>query len=173
MSNIIIMNMRYTNLIGVVFIISSLFFLGCIGEPVDDSPIPTPTVLNTPEAPVVPTAPAPPPPTPTPVRIPTVYKSDVDEYYGFYRVIDTSNKPAPFDRDNRTLTIYAGDTVVWVNDGDERFTIVSKEGLWDNQSSLLKSTYKQFNYTFTQPGTYDVYLKEYPLIKRQKIIVNS
>jgi plastocyanin len=75
---------------------------------------------------------------------------------------------------NRTLTINVGDNVIWksVSDANEPLTIVSAEGLWDNSSSYLKYTYRSFNYTFVQPGNFDVYLKGYPKMAHQKIVVN-
>ncbi len=159
------------NLILVIFILSSLF-LGCIEE----KPVATPTPTATPAATEIkPTATVTPSPTPapTPVRVQAVYKTDVDDILGFYRVraINTT-MPAPYDINNRTLTINAGDKVTWISDSEDyTITIVSEQGLWDNTSAKLRWTYQEFSYTFAQPGTYGVYLKEFR-VRHQKIIVN-
>jgi plastocyanin len=101
------------------------------------------------------------------------YNSDVDQDYGFYRVIDyTTHKPAQYV--NNTLTINVGDTVVWINDAnpDWPLTIISKEGLWGNRSAYLRWNYQRFSYTFNQSGTYQVYIKEFPREQHQIIVVN-
>jgi len=94
----------------------------------------------------------------------------VDEY-GF-RKVTVRNGSAPYK--NNTLTIYSGDTVKWVSVTDNLYylTIVSKEGLWDNSTSMMKYRLRYFNYTFNNPGEYEVYLKEFPRVTHQKIIVN-
>lgn len=101
------------------------------------------------------------------------YTSDVDQDYGFYRVIDiTTKKPAPYT--NNRLTINVGDTVVWINDAtpDEPLTIISKEGLWGNRTAYLRWNYQKFSYLFNQSGTYEVYIREYPRVQHQIITVN-
>jgi len=101
------------------------------------------------------------------------YHSDVDQDYGFHRVIDyTTHKPSPYV--NNTLTINVGDTVVWINDAtpDEPLTILNKEELWENRSAYLRWNYQRFSYTFNESGTYEVYIKEYPREQHQIIVVN-
>ena len=107
---------------------------------------------------------------------PTIYQTEVDQDYGFYRVIDiTTSKPAPYDKNSSTLTIYVGDIVIWDNDAtpDEPLTIISKEGLWGNRSAYLRWNYQKFTYTFNQSGIYEMYIKEYPREQHQTIIVNN
>lgn len=100
---------------------------------------------------------------------PVTYRVFVDNQQGFNRIYDiTLNKPVYSQ--NRTLNIYRGDTIIWTNNIDKRLTIVSEQKLWDNKSGLLAWEYKGFNYTFTGPGIYNIYIKEYPTLK-QKIIV--
>lgn len=102
------------------------------------------------------------------------YNSDVDQDYGFYRVIDyTTHKPALYA--NNTLTINVGDTVVWINDAtpDVPLTIINKEGLWGNRSAYLRWNYQRFSYTFNESGTYEVYIKEYPREQHQIIVVKG
>jgi len=106
------------------------------------------------------------------MRIPSVYKTFVDEYTGFKRVIETTYKP--FVYQNLTLNVYVGDTIIWISDSEDySLTIVSEQGLWDNNDTRakLRWNYQQFNYTFTKPGTYGVYIKEFRLA-HQKIIVS-
>ena len=103
------------------------------------------------------------------------YSSSIDQDYGFYRVIDiTTHKQAPYDN-NHTLTIYVKDTVEWINyaDPDEPLTIISKDNLWGNRSAYLRWNYQKFNYTFDQSGTYDIYIKEYPRLQHQTIVVRD
>ncbi len=158
-------------LISIVLIIILSSFLGCVKPPASTpTPTATPTVTETIQPTVVPTTPSP-TPTPTPVRVPAVYRSEVDDSYGFYKV-SSVNSTQPVLYKNLTLTIYTGDKVRWISDSDYTITIVSEQGLWDNTSAILRWRYKEFNYTFTQPGEYGVYIKEEPRIKHQIIIVN-
>lgn len=101
---------------------------------------------------------------------PTVYKVSVDEWYGFYRAIEMNH--TQFKYENQTLNINVGDTVIWINDADkESITITSEEGLWS--PAYLKYSYHSFNYTFTLPGTYGVYMKEFSRRPHQTIVVSS
>jgi len=158
------------NLIAIL-IISSLF-LGCIEE----KPAATPTPTATPAATEIkPTATAMPSPTPapTPVRVQAVYKSYVHDIDGFYRVRALNTTQIPEYTKNLTLTINAGDKVIWESESEDyTITIVSEQGLWDNASAKLRWDTQQFSYTFTQPGIYGVYLKEFPKVRHQKIVVN-
>ncbi len=105
------------------------------------------------------------------IRSPIVYKSLIDTS-GFYKISNmTSNKIAPFQ--NNTLNIYKGDKIIWVNEesSEKRFTIISGQKLWKNESGILGGRDKQFSYVFNKTGKYTVYLKEYPGLKSQRIIV--
>jgi len=66
------------------------------------------------------------------------------------------------------------DTVKWVSITDNNYylTVVSKEGLWNNSTSMMKYRFRFFNYTFNQSGEYEVYIKEFPRETHQKIVVN-
>lgn len=102
----------------------------------------------------------------------TIYRAAIDQYHGFYRVYNaTSGKVVAYQGED--LNIYNGDTVLWMNDAvpDTRFTIISEQQLWDDNSADLKWAYKQFIYTFNESGIYSVYIRQYPHFK-QKIIVN-
>jgi len=112
------------------------------------------------------------------------YRSYVDFDYGFYNVVgtgvnpanDTANESTYFANVNYTdkkLTINVGDTLLWINYDPQNWplTIMSKQGLWNGNASYLRQMYKMFNYTFTEPGTYVVYVKEKDKFS-QTIIVN-
>lgn len=104
-----------------------------------------------------------------------VYKSDVDQDYGFYKITSMDkNQTVSYDKNNRTLIINVSDSVIWINDAtpDEPLTIMSEQSLWNNTSARLRWNYQKFNYTFNESGTYSFYIREYPREQHQKIIVN-
>ncbi|GFO97675.1 hypothetical protein ig2599ANME_1881 [groundwater metagenome] len=104
---------------------------------------------------------------------PSVYKVFVDGTDGFKVVRIIEPKSTTFTYENLTLKLNAGDSVIWENQDhyDWALTIVSEQNLWDNKSSYLIGNYDKFNYTFMQPGTYGIYIKEYPRVPHQTIIV--
>ncbi len=162
--------MKNIKLITIILLIISSVFLGCVKAPMEATPTPIPTVTGT----SLPTAnPTTPTPTQTPApRIPSVYRVFVDQDYGFKRVVEVNH--TPFVYENLTLNITIGDTVIWVNDAtpDEEMTMVSEQNLWGNTSARLRWNYQFFNYTFTQPGIYGIYVREEPRVRHQKIVVN-
>jgi plastocyanin len=164
--------MKYIKSISIFLIILSLMFLGCVQKPTG-TPTATPveTVATATATPTPSPTPSPTPIITSPIRNTSAYKVFVDEYGGFKMVREINNRP--FVYENLTLNIYTGDTVIWVNDisDNTRVTIISEQNLWDNSSVSLRFNNKEFNYTFTQPGTYGVYLKEYR-VAHQKIVVN-
>lgn len=112
------------------------------------------------------------------------YKTSVDLDYGFYQVIGIGIKPADdtmpesayftdVNYTDKNLTINVGDTVVWTDYDPKNWpiTIISKQGLWNEKDSYLKYSFRNFNYTFTEPGIYGVYIKEKDKW-HQTIIVN-
>ncbi|CAG0984341.1 MAG: cell surface lipoprotein [Candidatus Methanoperedens nitroreducens] len=161
-------------IISIFIMVLSLIFLGCVDEETGVTPVPTPiatlTATPTPVPTVVPTT-VQPTPIPTTARTQILYTSDVDDLYGFYKVTVRNGSS---NYTNRTLTINAGDTVKWISVTETNYplTVVSQEGLWDNSSSRLRTSYSWFNYTFNNPGNYEVYIKEFPKLAHQKIIVN-
>lgn len=107
----------------------------------------------------------------------TVYRTYVDQDYGFYRIIvltDNVTTITNISYVNKTLNISVGDTIIWRNDAtpDEELNIISDQKLWNN-TARLRWNYQNFNYTFDEPGTYTFHVKEYPRLQQQKIIVNS
>jgi len=158
-------------IVSIFVILLSLAFLGCVEPEPVGTPVPTatPTAAPTAAPTVIPTT-VQPTPTPTVTRTPKFYISDVDDVYGF-RKVTVLNGTA--DYTNRTLTINASDTIRWRSLSETySLTIVSRENLWDNSSSRLRYVLSYFNYTFTEPGSYEVYIKEFPKTAPQKIIVN-
>ncbi len=102
------------------------------------------------------------------------YQVDVDNDYGFYRVIDRTTRK-PINYTNKTLNIHVGDTIIWVNDAtpDDALTIINEQGLWDNRSAYLRWNYQKFSYTFNKSGVYTFSVKEYKRLQRQTIIVED
>lgn len=100
------------------------------------------------------------------------YKSYVDYDIGFYKITDiTTLKPVKYD--NRTLIINQGDSLLWVNDADDKsLTIISKESLFDAKYSFLRYYNNKFSYTFDTYGIYEFYIQENKRF-RQTIIVNK
>lgn len=165
--------MKKIILISLILIILSSVFLGCVKAPVSTpTPTATPTATETAIPTVVQTTPSPTPtPAPTP-GIQAVYKFFVHDIDGFYRVRALNTTQIP-EYTNYTIRINAGDKVIWESESEDyTITIVSEQGLWDNTSAKLRWDTQQFSYTFTQPGTYGIYAKEFPKVKHQKIIVN-
>lgn len=166
--------MMNLKIISIFVILISLIFSGCTEQKPAGTPVPTATPIPTVRITTLPPEITPtlqPTSIPTPARTPALYIADVDDLYGFRKVIRSNGSVSYV---NRTLTINVGDTVKWVSTSDENnpITVVSVEGLWNNSTSFLKYAYRNFNYTFNQPGNFEVYLKEDLKIAHQKIIVN-
>ncbi len=170
--------MKSIKSIAIFIILFSILFLGCIEPKPVGTPVPTisPTSSRTTAPTIIPTTIA--TPVPTPVRLPETYESLVDGDYGFYEVVNmNATLPVAFDESNRTLSIKAGDNIIFVNypsgNIEDVLTIVSKEGLWDNVTARLPEAYKQFNHTFNETGSFTVYVKEFEKLPPLKIIVTS
>ena len=114
------------------------------------------------------------------VASPSVYTVLVDDNFGFKQVRVEPKNP-DFKYDNLTLMIDPGDSVIWMNyiydpsgvayKNNVPITIISVQNLWDNQSGYLRNFRRSFNYTFDEPGSYEIYIKEYPKVRHQTIIV--
>ena len=104
---------------------------------------------------------------------PSVYKVWVDDYYGFYQVRNIEPGNISFIYVNNTLNINVGDKVIWENQAYNNYelTILSEQNLWDSSYGYLKYNYRSFNYTFMQPGTYQISIKEEPRLRHQTINV--
>ena len=60
-----------------------------------------------------------------------------------------------------TISVATGGTVTWANKSGSPHTVVSGEGLFDNQKLLPDES---FNYTFTKRGTYTYHDDPYTAI---------
>lgn len=156
-------------IISICVLLLSLIFSGCLGDKTTGTPTNTPVpTVSTASPTIVPTT-AQVTPTPPPERKHALIISDVDEF-GFNK-LTIINATSTYE--NHTVSINRSDTVKWVSVTNAGYylTIVSKEGLWDNSSSFLRYSLRAFSYTFNETGTYEVYLKEFPRLPHQKIIV--
>ncbi len=104
---------------------------------------------------------------------PSVYRVWVDDYYGFYQVRNIEPGNITFKYVNNTLNINVGDNVIWENQAydNNELTILSEQNLWDSKYGYLKYNYRAFNYTFMQPGNYQISIKEEPRLRHLTIIV--
>jgi plastocyanin len=64
--------------------------------------------------------------------------------------------------DPSSMTVSAGTTVTWVNNGSTSVTITSPDGLFDSESVSAGGS---FSYTFDTPGTYRYFCVPYPHMK--------
>ncbi len=135
------LNMKSNSILLVSLLVVAALFAGCIGDD-ENGVAPTPTA--TPEP--TPTITA----TPEPIPIETV----------------KLNPPKPIYLDKyamapKTPTIRAGEALNWINNQKSpmtTYTLVSADGLWENQSI---SYGKKFKYTFDTPGNYSYYCSGY------------
>jgi plastocyanin len=86
-----------------------------------------------------------PPPAPEPDPAPVPGTGDIS-------IIDFSYGPA-------VLTVPAGSSVTWVNEGVALHTVTARDGSFD---SGLMATGDSFTRTFTQPGTYEYFCTLHP-----------
>jgi peptidoglycan/xylan/chitin deacetylase (PgdA/CDA1 family) len=89
------------------------------------------------------------------IPVPVTYVSHVKYASGFYKV---NNQASPV-----LINLRKNDKVQWINDGSNKFTLVSSEKLWTNKSM---SSGTKFTYTFTTAGNYTVYMKEKPNMRQ-------
>ena len=61
-----------------------------------------------------------------------------------------------------SLTVTAGTTVTWVNNGSTSITVTSPDGLFDSESISAGGS---FSYTFDTPGTFRYFCVPYPHMK--------
>lgn len=123
-----------------ILVLSSLLMAGCIGD-------------NGEEVPVV---------NETPVEVPEENISEdgvpVDENGEAIEPQVYTIRLGRMDRYTAVpnyLEINRGDTVYWRNEMKERklvFTVISEDGLWEDKRISYGT---QFNYTFTEQGTYN------------------
>ena len=61
-----------------------------------------------------------------------------------------------------SLTVSAGTTVTWVNNGSTAITVTSPDGLFDSESVAAGGS---FSYTFDTPGTFRYFCVPFPHMK--------
>jgi plastocyanin len=66
-----------------------------------------------------------------------------------------------FEFGPKTLTVNAGDTVTWTNQGPTGHSTTAKNGSW-NSGVLAQG--KSFSHKFTQPGTYQYFCEPHPFM---------
>src|SRR3972149_5322660 len=66
---------------------------------------------------------------------PNTYISFIDSETGFYKVRSTTTNNMPSYL-NHILTINQGDIVSWINDNEKRITLISEQGLWNDEAYL-------------------------------------
>ena len=64
--------------------------------------------------------------------------------------------------DPSSLTVTAGSTVTWVNNGSTAVTVTSPDGLFDSETIAAGGS---FSYTFDTPGTFRYFCVPYPHMK--------
>jgi len=103
-------------------------------------------------------------PTPTPVPTPVVTQTPVRTPASTPapEVTASGNHTTVKLETNRgfnpkTVTIKAGDEIVWTNEGTYTVTLVSSEGLFEDK---FLNNAKRTNYIFLKTGTFNFYLKE-------------
>lgn len=73
---------------------------------------------------------------------------------GAQETVTVSMEDNFFDQAN--ITVPAGTTVTWVQNGDNPHTTTSYDGLWDS-GMIAGGSGESFSYTFEEPGTYEYY----------------
>jgi plastocyanin len=69
-----------------------------------------------------------------------------------------------------TITITAGDTVVWKNLDDDPHTVTAVDGSFDSKGLAQGDT---FTHRFTKPGKYSYYCKVHPMMRGTIIVKES
>ena len=57
----------------------------------------------------------------------------------------------------RTIVVWPGTTVIWVNNGDQGHTVTSRNGLWNDSGVLAPG--EEFQVTFDVPGIFYYYCR--------------
>ena len=65
------------------------------------------------------------------------------------------------------LTVTAGTTVTWVNQGATAVTVTSPDGLFDSESIAAGAS---FSYIFDTPGTFRYFCVPYPHMKGEVVV---
>ncbi len=120
--------------------------------------IPTPEITETPVTMVAPVATVTSVATVTPVVMVTSVATGPEAQPTGKKIgIKLDRRKGFFGISQGTLMIKPGDGVVWFNEGIDRVTLVSSDGLFEPK---ILDNDKRTNYTFKKSGTYGFYLKE-------------
>lgn len=153
-----------------------LVLFGCAQAPAP-TPTPLPTIISTPTLPpATPTPEATPIATPTlPPATPTPTPTPVPQ------VVQVAIRNFAFDPN--IVTIPLGSTVVWTNYDDSYHTVTSNvpgkigvaSGVFDSDDVLGHNMHQfdKYNFTFTQPGTYEYSCKVHGPRMTGKVIVTG
>jgi plastocyanin len=76
--------------------------------------------------------------------------------------ITQPSDPMSLKYEPSSLTVTAGSTVTWVNNGSTAITVTSPDGLFDSESIAAGGS---FSYTFDTPGTFRYFCVPYPHMK--------
>jgi len=66
-----------------------------------------------------------------------------------------------------TLTVHAGDIVLFVNDDDDAHTVTARDGSFDSKGL---DTHQSWQHTFTKPGSYAYFCELHPFMKGTIIV---
>jgi plastocyanin len=89
---------------------------------------------------------------------------------GTVRAQDTSVSIVDFAFDASSITIEAGSTVTWTNDGDATHTVTADDGAFDSGDLAAGET---FSFTFDEPGTYSYHCDIHPDMVAEVIVTEA
>lgn len=72
-----------------------------------------------------------------------------------------------FEFEPDTVTIRAGGTVTWMNEGPSTHTVSADDGSFESGDLARGAT---FSYTFEQPGTYSYHCKPHPFMRARVVV---
>lgn len=89
---------------------------------------------------------------------------------GTVRAQDSSVSIVDFAFDSSSITIEAGSTVTWTNDGDAAHTVTADDGAFDSGELASGET---FSFTFDEPGTYTYHCDIHPDMTAEIIVTEA
>jgi amicyanin len=137
-----------------VFVLAALTFLACGGDEEEEA-TPSPAVT----APAATPSPAATAPVATPTTGVTPAQTPQPE--------SASVTIRDFEFDPPTVTIGAGGTVTWTNEGPSVHTVTADDGSFGSGNLSSGGTFSQ---TFNEPGTYDYHCTPHPFMTAQVIV---
>ena len=67
-----------------------------------------------------------------------------------------------------TLTIHAGQSVLFVNEDDDAHTVTAVDGSFDSKGLDTRGSWR---HTFAKPGTYKIFCELHPFMKATIVVV--